>query len=75
VLRRGDQWVFGPEAPYEREGDVDNVVFPCGYTIAPDQDTIHLYYGGADTCIALASGSIRQLLDWLRRHSGPIEVE
>ena len=23
-LRRGDHWIFGPEADYEREGDVDS---------------------------------------------------
>ena len=62
---RGDTWVFGPEADYEREGDVNNVVFPCGYTVAPDGDTLHLYYGAADTSIALATASIRTLLDWL----------
>ncbi len=68
-LRRGDTWVFGPEADYERQGDVGNVVFPCGYTIGPDGDTLNLYYGGADTCVALATGSVRQLLDWLGRHA------
>jgi len=67
-LRRGDAWVFGPEADYERFGDVNNVVFPCGYTIEPDGDTLRIYYGAADTCIALATGSIRQMLDWLERH-------
>lgn len=67
-LRRGDAWVFGPEAEYERFGDVNNVVFPCGYTIEPDGDTLRLYYGAADTCIALATGSIRQMLDWLECH-------
>ncbi len=67
-LRRGDSWVFGPETEYERFGDVNNVVFPCGYTLAPDGDTLRLYYGAADTCIALATGSIRQILDWLDRH-------
>ena len=71
---RGDKWVFGPEEPYEREGDVGNVVFPCGYTVAPDGDTVHLYYGAADTCIALATGSIRHLLDWLERHGQPSTV-
>lgn len=67
-LRRGDAWVFGPEAQYERFGDVNNIVFPCGYTIEPDGDTLRLYYGAADTCIALATGSIRQMLDWLESH-------
>jgi len=64
-LVRGDSWVFGPEAPYELQGDVPNVVFPCGYTVAPDADTINLYYGGADSVIALATGSVRELLNWL----------
>jgi len=67
-LKRSSEWIFGPEEPYERRGDVDNVVFPCGYTIAPDGDTIHLYYGAADTSIALASGSIRAILEWLEQH-------
>jgi predicted GH43/DUF377 family glycosyl hydrolase len=66
-LKRGDEWVFGPEEPYERHGDVDNVVFPCGCTIAPDGDTLHLYYGAADSSIALATGSVRAILEWLEQ--------
>ncbi|HVH20474.1 MAG TPA: glycosidase [Myxococcota bacterium] len=73
-LLRGDDWIFGPDAAYEREGDVDNVVFPCGYTIAPDGDTVRLYYGAADTCVALATGKISVLLDWLRRYGRPYEA-
>lgn len=64
-LQRGISWIFGPEAPYETNGDVNDVVFPCGQTIGADGDTIHLYYGAADTSIALATGSIRCLLAWL----------
>jgi predicted GH43/DUF377 family glycosyl hydrolase len=67
-LLRGHSWVFGPETPYEREGDVNNVAFPCGYTVAADGDTLNLYYGAADSCIALATGSIRQILAWLDTH-------
>jgi predicted GH43/DUF377 family glycosyl hydrolase len=70
-LLRGDSWIFGPEAPYEREGDVGYVAFPCGYTIGEDDDTINLYYGAADTSIALATGSISQLLAWLDRNGQP----
>jgi predicted GH43/DUF377 family glycosyl hydrolase len=67
-LKRGDEWIFGPEEPYEQRGDVDNVVFPCGYTIAANGDTINLYYGAADTSIALATGSVRAILEWLVGH-------
>jgi predicted GH43/DUF377 family glycosyl hydrolase len=70
-LLRGDSWIFGPEAVYEREGDVGYVTFPCGYTLGDDGDTINLYYGAADTCIAMATGSISQLLGWLDRHGVP----
>ena len=68
-LARGDSWIFGPEEPYERRGDVADVVFPCGLTVGNDADTIHLYYGAADTCIAVATGSIRSLLRWLAANS------
>jgi len=74
-LLRSQTWVFGPEELYEREGDVGNVVFPCGYTIAADGDTMNLYYGAADTSIALATGSIRALLDWLDRNGKPDSPE
>jgi predicted GH43/DUF377 family glycosyl hydrolase len=67
-LIRGDEWIMGAELDYERVGDVPNVVFPCGHTVLPDGDTLRLYYGGADHCIAVASTSIRRLLDWLGTH-------
>ena len=72
-LQRGISWIFGPEAPYERCGDVNDVVFPCGQTIAADGDTIRLYYGAADTSIALATGSIRCLLSWLDLNGSQME--
>jgi predicted GH43/DUF377 family glycosyl hydrolase len=64
-LTRGQSWMFGPEAPYEISGDVDNAVFPCGYTIGEDGDTFRMYYGAADTSICMATGSIREMLEWL----------
>lgn len=66
LLMRGDEWVFGPEAPYETTGDVNNVTFPCGYTT--DGDRVNLYYGAADSCVALATGSISAILRWLEKH-------
>jgi predicted GH43/DUF377 family glycosyl hydrolase len=68
-LARGDSWIFGPEAPYETTGDVNNVAFPCGYTVGDDGDTLTLYYGAADTSIAIATGSIKELLKWLSENS------
>ena len=72
-LQRGDSWMFGPEETYERGGDVKDVVFPCGQTIDEDGDTIRLYYGAADSTMALATGSIRCLLAWLDAHPSQVE--
>lgn len=72
-LQRGDSWMFGPEAAYERAGDVKDVVFPCGQTIGDDGDTINLYYGASDSSMALATGSIRASLAWLDANSTPLD--
>ena len=66
VTARADEWVFAPEEPYEVTGDVDKIVFPCGWVV--EGDAVRLYYGGADKCIALATASVRELLDWLEAH-------
>lgn len=70
-LLRGDSWIFGPETEYERGGDVHDVVFPCGHTIHPDGDTLNIYYGAGDSCIALAQSSVRSLLSWLHDNGSP----
>jgi predicted GH43/DUF377 family glycosyl hydrolase len=52
VLRETGATLLEPETPEEREGQVPNVVFPCGAVLLDEQ--IHLYYGGADSVICLA---------------------
>jgi len=74
ALIRGASWIMGPEARYERMGDVANVVFPCGYTIGDDGDKLFLYYGAADTSICLATGSIREMLAWLKEYGDPVST-
>jgi len=69
VLARSSEWLFGPDAPYERAGDVPEVVFPCGWLLEDDRDTVRLYYGAADTSICVATASLAALLRWLDRHS------
>lgn len=70
-LLRCDAWVLGPTESYERSGDVGNVVFPCGASLADDGDTLRLYYGAADTAIGLATGSVSRIIDHLRAHGSP----
>jgi predicted GH43/DUF377 family glycosyl hydrolase len=71
VLARGREWVFGPRSPYEWSGDVPGVVFPCGWVLDDDGDTVRMYYGGADTVVGVATASVRRLLDHLDRHPSP----
>ncbi len=66
VLKRSSEWLFSPRETYERVGDVGDVVFPCGWTLADDE--IRVYYGAADTSIALATGRLSELLAWLGAH-------
>lgn len=70
VIRRSGPWIMGPSASYEREGDVPNVVFPCGVIYDADTDRLRLYYGAADTCVALATCQLSELLLWLKEHEG-----
>ncbi|CAB1243218.1 Glycosidase [Ruminococcaceae bacterium BL-6] len=71
VLHRSDEWVFGPQEVYEKEGDVQDVVFPCGWVLDKGTGRIKMYYGAADTCIALATASLDEILDYIRNCPQP----
>ena len=73
VLRRSDEWIFGPEESYERDGDVRDVVFPCGWVLDKPSGKVKMYYGGADTCIALATASLSDLLEYIKSCPEPKE--
>lgn len=69
VIRRSSEWIFGPRESYERVGDVSDVVFPCGWVLEGDE--VRLYYGAADTSVALATARLGDLMDWLEQHGSP----
>lgn len=60
VLGRSTFPLFEPEEYYEKRGVVGNVVFPCGITLV--DDTLFMYYGGADTTIGVATASLKEVL-------------
>jgi predicted GH43/DUF377 family glycosyl hydrolase len=68
VIYRSSEWIFSPLEPYEHMGDVQEVVFPTGAVLDDDGDTLRVYYGAADSCIGLATASVRELLSWLKDH-------
>jgi beta-1,2-mannobiose phosphorylase / 1,2-beta-oligomannan phosphorylase len=63
IIGRTDEPLLEPETQYEKEGQVPNVVFPCGAVVI--ENTIYLYYGGADTVTGVATMSLPTLLDLL----------
>lgn len=71
VLHRSDEWVFGPQESYEKEGDVRDVVFSCGWVLDEEAGKIKMYYGAADTCIAFATASLKEVLDYIMKCPSP----
>lgn len=63
VIARLVDPLFIPEEEYELKGVVNNVVFPTGTALF--DDTLYIYYGAADKCIAVASVSLKELLNEL----------
>jgi predicted GH43/DUF377 family glycosyl hydrolase len=63
VLRRSQQPILVPEADYELEGFVGDVVFPTG--VVETGETLLVYYGAADTATAVVELSRREVLDAL----------
>jgi predicted GH43/DUF377 family glycosyl hydrolase len=63
VLHRLPTWILAALAPYERTGDIPNVVFPCGLVHDAASGEVRLYYGAADTSICLATAQLDDLLE------------
>ncbi len=63
VVARLSYPLFSPELEWEREGDVNNVVFPTGTALFGD--TLFIYYGAADSHIACASLKFSALIEEL----------
>lgn len=58
--------LFKPELDWELIGDVNDVVFPTGTALF--DDTLYIYYGAADSRIACASVSLKELLTELENN-------
>ncbi len=64
IIARSDEPLFEPEISYEKEGQISNVVFPCGSVMI--KKTIFIYYGGGDTIVGAATISLEKLLSNLK---------
>lgn len=67
VLYRTRPYLLAPAAQYELQGDVPDVVFPCA--ALADGDKVAVYYGAADTVVALAFGRISEIIKFTKENS------
>ncbi len=65
VLKRLDYPILEPKEWYEKEGLVNNVVFSCGQAVI--DNTLFIYYGGADKYTAVATVDLDDLLSELTK--------
>ena len=63
ILARSEESLLEPTEKYEVEGQVPNVVFPCGAVLKGDD--IYIYYGGGDSVIGGAKISASKQTDYL----------
>jgi predicted GH43/DUF377 family glycosyl hydrolase len=63
VIARSNHPILEPEADHEVNGFFGNVVFSCGAIV--EGDTVKMYYGVADTSMACAELSLKEILDSL----------
>lgn len=68
VLYRSRDYILTPEAPYEETGFVPNVVFPCS-TLVNEDGRVAIYYGAADSYVALGFTTIDRLVDFIINHN------
>jgi beta-1,4-mannooligosaccharide/beta-1,4-mannosyl-N-acetylglucosamine phosphorylase len=69
VIHRTQDYLLAPSEPYERVGDVPNVVFPSSAIV--EGDKIRLYYGCADTCVSMAEAKVSEVIQFIKTHSFP----
>jgi predicted GH43/DUF377 family glycosyl hydrolase len=57
--------LFSPETEWEKNGYVNNVVFPSGALLSGND--LYIYYGAADTKVAVVSVKLSELLKELKK--------
>jgi beta-1,2-mannobiose phosphorylase / 1,2-beta-oligomannan phosphorylase len=68
VIARRKTPLLEPRMPYEKQGQVADVVFPCGAVVINGQ--LFVYYGGADSVVGVATIKVSELLEGLLLESG-----
>jgi predicted GH43/DUF377 family glycosyl hydrolase len=62
AVARSNIPILSPREPYERIGDMPNVVYSCGAILEAD-GTLQIYYGGSDSCICAGMAKLDDIID------------
>ena len=63
VLGRTKEPILEPKEPYEKNGDVNNVIFPTGACVIDAK--LFVYYGAADKVCCVATADLENLVDYV----------
>lgn len=69
VRYRCENFLLTPEKEYEERGFVPNVCFPCATLQDSETGRIAIYYGAADSYVALAFTKLDMVVDYIKQHS------
>ncbi len=69
VKYRCRNFLLAPEMPYEETGFVPSVVFPCAALTDGDTGRIAIYYGSADSYVAVAFTTVDEAVSYIIENS------
>lgn len=69
ILYRCQAPVLSPDAEYENNGHKSGIVYSCGAVVV--DDTLFVYYGGADRVVCVASAPFKRFLNQLMTTGKP----
>ena len=62
VIARSSIPLLSPHEPYERIGDIPNMLFCCGAILREGE--LFIYYGGSDSCICLGTVKLEEVIEF-----------
>ena len=68
VKYRANRYLLSPEEVYEVTGFTPNCIFPCS-AITDSNGRVAIYYGAADTNMAVAFTTVDKLLEFVKKFS------
>lgn len=66
ILGRTYEPLFEPREKYEKHGQVENVVFPCGAVMQGDD--LIIYYGGGDSVVGAAVADVKEVIKQTKKY-------